>query len=109
MFHCFAGNMDLLKKVLDLGFYVGFDGNITYNGLAPGEDTSLKDLAKYTPLDRIIVETDSPFLTPEPKRGGRNMPEYVIITARFIAALKGIPFADFEAKTTENTLKIFSL
>jgi len=109
MFHCFAGNMDMLKKVLDLGFCVGFDGNITYNGLAPGEDTSLKDLAKYTPLDRIIVETDSPFLTPEPKRGGRNMPEYVIITARFIAALKGIPFADFEAKTTENTLKIFSL
>ena len=109
MFHCFAGNLDLLKKVLDLGFYVGFDGNITYNGLAPGEDTDLKDLAKYTPVDRIIVETDSPFLTPEPKRGGRNMPEYVIITAEFIAKLKGLTFADFEAKTTENTQKIFAL
>jgi TatD DNase family protein len=98
-----------LKIVLDLGFYVGFDGNITYNGIAPGEDTSLKDLAKYTPIDRIVVETDSPFLTPEPKRGGRNMPEYVIITARFIAELKGVSFENFEAKTTENTLKIFSL
>jgi len=109
MFHCFAGNMDLLKKVLDLGFYVGFDGNITYNGLAPGEDTSLKDLVKYTPIDRIIVETDSPFLAPAPKRGSRNMPEYVIITAGFIAELKGITFEDFEAKTTANTIKIFSL
>jgi TatD DNase family protein len=109
MFHCFAGNIELLKKVLDLGFYVGFDGNITYNGLAPGEDTSLKDLAKYAPVDRIIVETDSPFLAPEPKRGSRNMPEYVIITAEFIAKLKGISFEDFEAKTTANTIKIFSL
>jgi TatD DNase family protein len=109
MFHCFAGNMDLLKKVLDLGFYVGFDGNITYNGLAPGEDTDLKDLAKYTPIDRIIIETDSPFLTPMPKRGSRNMPEYVIITAEFIAKLKGLSFQDLEAKTTENVIKLFSL
>jgi TatD DNase family protein len=109
MFHCFAGNMDLLKKVLDLGFYVGFDGNITYNGLAPGEDTSLRDLAKYAPIDRIVVESDSPFLAPEPKRGSRNMPGYVIITAGFIAKLKGISFEDFEAKTTANTIKIFSL
>ena len=109
MFHCFAGNMDLLKKVLNLGFYVGFDGNITYNGLAPGEDADLKDLAKYTPIDRIIVETDSPFLTPEPKRGVRNMPEYVIMTAGFIAKLKGLTFQDLEAKTTENVAKLFSL
>jgi TatD DNase family protein len=109
MFHCFAGNMDLLKKVLDLGFYVGFDGNITYKGLAPGEDTDLKDLARYTPVDRIVIETDSPYLTPEPMRGSRNMPEYVIITAGFIAKLKGISFADFETKTTENATKIFSI
>jgi len=109
MFHCFAGSMDLLKKALDLGFYVGFDGNITYNGLAPGEDTDLKDLAKYTPIDRLIVETDSPFLAPIPKRGSRNMPEYVIITAEFIAKLKGVTFADIEAKTTENTIKLFNL
>ena len=109
VFHCFAGNMDLLKKVLDLGFYVGFDGNITYNGLAPGEDTDLKELAKYTPIDRIIVETDSPFLAPEPKRGSKNMPEYVIITAKFLAKIKGITFEEIEAKTTINTIKLFSL
>ena len=109
MFHCFAGNMDFLKKVLDLGFCVGFDGNITYSGLAPGEDTDLKELAKYVPMDRIIVETDSPYLTPEPKRGSRNMPEYVIITAKFIAELKDITFEEVEAKTTENTIKLFAL
>jgi TatD DNase family protein len=109
MFHCFAGNMGLLKKVLDLGFYIGFDGNITYNGLAPGENTDLKDLAKYVPIDRLITETDAPFLAPIPKRGSRNMPEYVIITAKFIAELKGINFENFEAKTTENATKLFSL
>lgn len=109
MFHCFAGSMDLLKKVLGLGFYVGFDGNITYNGLAPGEDTDLKDLAKYTPIDRIVIETDSPFLAPEPHRGSRNKPEYVIITAKTIAKLKGTTFEKFEAKTTENAIKLFAL
>lgn len=109
MFHCFAGNIEILKRVLDLGFYVGFDGNITYNSLAPGEDTDLKDLAKYAPLDRIVVETDSPYLTPEPKRGSRNMPEYVIITAKFIAELKGTTFEEFEAKTTANAIKLFTL
>jgi TatD DNase family protein len=109
MFHCFAGNMDLLKKILNLGFYVGFDGNITYSGLAPGEDTLLIDLAKYVPMDRIVVETDSPYLTPEPKRGSKNEPKYVIITAKFIAKLKAIDFEDFEAKTTENATKLFSL
>jgi len=109
MFHCFAGNVDLLKKVLDLGFYVGFDGNITYNGLASGEDTDLKDLAKYTPIDRLIIETDSPFLAPIPKRGSKNEPKYVIITAEFIAKLKRSSFAEIEAKTTENTIKLFNL
>lgn len=109
MFHCFAGSIKILEKVLELGFYVGFDGNITYNGLAPGEDTELKDLVKYTPLDRILAETDSPFLTPQPHRGSRNMPEYVILTAGFIAELKGIAFEDLEAKITGNAIKLFNL
>ncbi|MDZ4227943.1 MAG: TatD family hydrolase [Candidatus Levybacteria bacterium] len=109
MFHCMSGNLDFLKQVLDLGFYVGFDGNITYNGFAPGEDTDLKDLVKYAPIDRIVVETDSPFLTPIPKRGSRNMPEYAIITARAIAKLKGVTFQEIEAKTTENAIELFDL
>lgn len=107
--HCFAGSKDFLKSALSMGFYIGFDGNITYNGLAPGEDTDLKELAKYTPIDRIILETDSPFLTPVPKRGSRNVPEYVIITAEFIAKLKGTTFKEIEAETTENATKLFKL
>lgn len=109
MFHCFAGSIDILKSALQMGFYIGFDGNITYKGLAPGEDTDLKELVKYTPLDKIVVETDSPFLTPEPLRGSRNVPSYVIITGKFIAKLKGTNFKNIEAKTTENVTRLFAL
>lgn len=109
MFHCFAGSMDILKQALNLGFYIGFDGNITYSGLAPGENTDLKDLVKYTPLDRIVTETDSPYLAPLPHRGSRNVPSYAILTAKFIAKLKAIPFETIEAKTTENAIKLFAL
>ena len=109
MFHCFAGSIEILKSALQMGFYIGFDGNITYSGLAPGEETDLKDLVKYTPLDRIVTETDSPYLSPLPYRGSRNVPSYVIITAKFIAEIKGITFQDLEAKTTKNAIKLFAL
>ena len=109
MFHCFAGNIEILKKILDMGFYVGFDGNITYEGIAPGEDTKLSDLALYTPLDRILMETDAPYLTPVPHRGSRNEPSYAIITASFIANLKKIPFDIFASKTAENSKSVFKL
>lgn len=109
MFHCMSGDIDFLKKVLDLGFYVGFDGNITYKGIAPGENTDLKDLVRFAPLDRIVVETDSPFLTPLPHRGSKNMPEYVIIAGRFIAHIKGLTFEQIEEKTTKNAHDIFKL
>lgn len=88
MFHCFAASREVHKKVLDLGFYIGFDGNITYKGLAPRETVSLSDLAQGTPLERIFIETDSPFLTPVPLRGTRNEPKNVIIIGEFISALK---------------------
>ncbi len=109
MFHCFAGNLEYLKKVLEMGFCVGFDGNITYKGLAPGEDTFLSDLVKYTPLKRLITETDAPYLTPEPHRGGRNEPSYVIIVGNSIANIKNISFAEVEKATSENARRIFKL
>lgn len=109
MFHCMAGNLDYLEKVLDLGFYVGFDGNITYEGLAPGEDTLLTTLIEHTPLDRIVVETDSPFLTPIPHRGSRNEPSYVIIVAEFIAKIKGTSISKIDKITTENIHKIYKI
>ena len=109
MFHCMAGDIESLRKILDLGFYVGFDGNITYKGIAPGENTDLKDLVRFAPVDRIVAETDSPFLTPEPYRGTRNMPEYVIITGRFLAKLKKVTFDKLEDQTTKNANAVFKL
>ncbi len=109
MFHCMSGNIGLLKKVLELGFYVGFDGNITYEGIAKGEDTRLSELVKYAPIDRIVTETDSPFLTPVPHRGSRNTPSYVILVGQFIAKIKAISQESVENITVENSKKIFSL
>lgn len=107
VFHCFSGDIDLLKKVLDLGFHIGFDGNITYKGIAKGETTDLKDLVKYAPIDRILTETDSPFLTPVPFRGQRNEPSYVIIIAEEIARIKNISIDAVKDITTKNALNIF--
>lgn len=109
MFHCFAGSMEVLKDALDLGFYIGFDGNVTYGGIAKGEKEDLKELAVQTPLDRIVTETDSPYLTPEPHRGSRNEPSHVIIVGQFLAKLKGVPFDKFEAQTTKNAKTIFAI
>lgn len=109
MFHCFAGDMEVLKAALDLGFMIGFDGNSTYPGLAPGETVSLSDLAKATPLDKMLTETDSPFLSPIPKRGSRNEPERVIIIGEYLARLKGISFEDFDKISSENAKKLFSI
>lgn len=107
MFHCFSGDLNLLKDVLNLGFYIGFDGNITYKGIAPGENTGLKELVKKTPLDRILTETDSPFLAPEPHREEKNKPEYVIIVGKFIAEIKGLEFEEVRNQTTSNAEELF--
>lgn len=107
MFHCMSGSLTFLKKVLNIGFYVGFDGNITYKGKAPGEDTFLSELVSYAPLERILVETDSPFLTPEPFRGSRNEPSYAIIVGEAIAEIKSLAFDQVAQTTTENAEKIF--
>jgi TatD DNase family protein len=108
MFHCFAGSMQFLKDALELGFYIGFDGNVTYKGLAPGETVALRDQALYVPLERLVVESDAPYLTPVPHRGERNEPAYVIITGRFLSELKQIPFETFIDQTTRNVYTIFT-
>ena len=109
MFHCMSGNLEFLKQVLELGFYVGFDGNITYNGIANGEDTPLSELVKNTPIDRIVTETDAPFLTPMPYRGSRNIPSHVIIVAEEIAKIKGLSQAEVETATTRNAKALFNI
>ncbi|MBI2621122.1 MAG: TatD family hydrolase [Candidatus Levybacteria bacterium] len=109
MFHCMSGDIPFLRQVLGLGFYVGFDGNITYEGIAKGETTPLPDLVRQTPIERIVTETDAPFLTPEPHRGGRNIPSHVIIVAEEIAKIKGLDFKEVEAATTRNAKDLFKL
>ena len=108
MFHCMAGSLESLKTVLNLGFFVGFDGNITYGGVAPGEPLDLIELVQYAPLEQMVIETDSPYLTPKPHRGKRNEPRYAIITAQFIAQKKGISFEEVVAQTDKNVYTIFS-
>jgi TatD DNase family protein len=108
MFHCFAGTREVHRAALDLGFSFGFDGNSTYKGLAPGETVELRELIKFTPLDRIVIETDAPYLTPVPHRGTRNEPKYAILTGQFIAELKGISFNDLVVQTDKNVYTIFS-
>ncbi|MGH7204193.1 MAG: TatD family hydrolase [Candidatus Levyibacteriota bacterium] len=107
MFHCFAGTKEVLHAALDLGFSIGFDGNSTYKGLAPRETVSLPELVKLTPLERIVIETDAPYLTPMPHRGERNEPKYAILTARFIADLKGISYEKLVEQTDKNVYTIF--
>jgi TatD DNase family protein len=107
MFHCFSGDISFAKKVLEMGFYVGFDGNITYGGVPPGETTSLIELVKYIPEDRILTETDSPFLSPVPYRGQRNTPANVPIILEFIAMAKGISYNTLEAQIERNFKAIF--
>ncbi|MDE2025991.1 MAG: TatD family hydrolase [Patescibacteria group bacterium] len=109
MFHCFAGDFDVLRGALDLGFFIGFDGNITYPGLAPKETVSLSELAQKTPLDRIVTETDSPFLTPVPFRGSRNTPSRVIIVGEFLAGIKGITFNEIQEITSRNAKTLFHI
>ncbi len=107
MFHCFSGSIDFARKVLEMSIYVGFDGNITYGGIPPRETTSLIDLVDYVPLDRILTETDSPFLSPVPKRGTRNEPQNVIIVSEFIADRKKVPLSNFNKIIHDNFNEVF--
>lgn len=108
MFHCFAGTKEVLKDALDLGFFIGFDGNSTYPGLAPQETVELSELARLTPLERIVTETDSPYLTPIPHRGKRNLPEYVIHVGEHLAKVKAVSFEQLVEQTTQNVYTIFT-
>ncbi len=109
MFHCFSGSIDFTKKVLEMGFMVGFDGNITYGGVPPGETTALSDLVKFVPEDMMLTETDSPFLSPIPLRGQRNTPGNIPLILEFIANLKGISYNTLEAQIERNFRAVFNV
>jgi TatD DNase family protein len=104
VFHCFIGDRAMARDALDLGFWLSFAGPLTFP-----RNTELAEVAAWAPLDRILVETDSPYLAPQPFRGKRNEPRHVAITARRLAELRGMPFEELADATTRNAAALFRL
>lgn len=105
VFHCFSGDAWLAKEALDLGFYLSFSGILTFQNAAP-----LKEIAKTTPLDRVLIETDCPYLTPVPYRGKRNEPIYVSQVAKQLAQLHPELSPDHVPQiTTVNAKRLFKI
>ncbi|BBO20863.1 MAG: hypothetical protein HKUEN07_19810 [Rhodocyclaceae bacterium] len=102
--HCFTETREVAEKALDMGFYISFSGIVTFKNAH-----ELKETAKMVPIDRLLVETDSPFLAPVPHRGKTNEPAFVRHVANEIAALKGIGIDEVESQTTENFCKLFKV
>jgi TatD DNase family protein len=101
--HCFSSDLATLKKTLDQGFLASFTGNITF------KKSTLNELIEYIPLERIMIETDSPYMAPVPKRGKRNEPAFVRFVAEKIAEIKNIPLEKVIEMTSENAKKLFKL
>ncbi|HEX3203798.1 MAG TPA: TatD family hydrolase, partial [Nitrospiraceae bacterium] len=104
VFHCFSGDAWLARDALDLGFYLSFSGVITFQNA-----TMLRDIVKTVPLDRILVETDCPYLTPAPHRGKRNEPAFVAFVANKVAELKGVTGEEAAEQTTRNAKRLFKI
>jgi TatD DNase family protein len=102
--HCFSGDVGIARRCLDLGLLVSLAGPVTYP--KPG---ALPEVAKFVPADRLVVETDCPFLPPQPYRGKRNEPAYLAITAARVAELRGEPVADLAARMSENARSLLRL
>jgi len=104
VFHCFSGDARLAKNALDLGFLLSFSGVITFQNA-----TMLRDIVKTVPMDRILVETDSPYLTPAPHRGKRNEPAHVRLVAEKIAAIQGMTADQIAELTSQNARRVFKI
>lgn len=102
--HCFSGDAAFLKEALDAGLHISFTANITYKNA-----DALRELVKSAPIERILLETDAPFLAPQSLRGKRNEPSYVVIVAEEIARLKGLSIDDVERITTLNAERLFGI
>ncbi|WP_338562899.1 metal-dependent hydrolase [Erwinia sp. E_sp_B04_7] len=100
--HCFTEDRDTAKKLLDMGFYISFSGIVTFRNAE-----TIREAARYVPLDRILVETDSPYLAPVPHRGKENQPAYTRDVAEYMAVLKGVSIEQMAEATTQNFSKLF--
>ena len=101
--HCFTGGRDLAMRAIALGHYVSFTGILTFKN-----SQNLRDIARELPADRILVETDAPYLAPLPYRGKRNEPAFVVETAKVLAETRGVTADEIASQTTENFFRLFS-
>lgn len=104
VFHCFSGSVETAREYLKMGFYISVAGPVTFP-----KSLKTKEVAKAVPLDRLLVETDSPYLTPQPFRGKRNEPAYVRLVAEEIANLRDISLAELAVATTANVRRLFNI
>ena len=102
--HCFTGEWHHAKRAMDCGFLISFAGNITFPKAQP-----IRDVAVKVPLDRMLVETDAPFLAPVPNRGKRNEPAWVAEVAEKLAEIRNVPVDEIASRTTENFYQFFSM
>ncbi|MBF6623096.1 MAG: hydrolase TatD [Pseudomonadales bacterium 32-61-5] len=102
--HCFTEDWDMARAALDLGYYISFSGIVTFRNA-----DALRDVARRVPADRLLVETDSPYLAPMPYRGKSNLPQYVHEVAQFLAELRGVDFEQLSEQTTDNFRRLFPL
>jgi len=104
VFHCFSGSVETAREYLKLGFYISVAGPVTFP-----KSAKTKEVARYVPLDRLLVETDSPYLTPQAFRGRRNEPAHVRLVAEEIAALRNLSLAELALATTQNARRLFGI
>jgi TatD DNase family protein len=104
VFHCFTETAEVARAALDLGFLISFSGILTFKNAA-----DLREVARFVPLDRCLIETDSPYLAPVPHRGKTNTPAWVPLVARQVAELKGLPVEAVAAATRENFERLFAV
>jgi TatD DNase family protein len=104
IFHCFSGSLELAKSALDLGFLISFSGILTFK-----KADELRAVAAYVPLDRILIETDCPFLSPSPYRGWRNEPAHVVEVARGLGECREMTLEEIGQITSDNFRKFFDL
>lgn len=102
--HCFTEDWEMARAALDLGFYISLSGIVTFRNAE-----ALREVARQVPADRLLVETDSPYLAPVPHRGKPNLPEYVRDVAEFLAGLRGVTFDSLAEQTTANFRRLFPL
>ncbi|MCY1277977.1 putative metal-dependent hydrolase YcfH [compost metagenome] len=102
--HCFTEDWEMARAALDLGFYISLSGIVTFRNAE-----ALREVARQVPADRLLVETDSPYLAPIPYRGKPNLPQYVREVAEFLAELRGVEYEVFAQQTTDNYLRLFPL